>query len=481
MPTNAGLAPASSAPRPDTDTLSSRVFSIFLLAVLVSALVPRNGTLGEAVSSHWDELLFWSLVVLIVNLFPVTVGDLTLTLDMPVLIAVALLYSPEVAALVSLLAALDIRELRRRVSFSRAVFNRAQIGLSVFVAGFVFRHFATSWEPWPQAVLSTAIATGAFYLTNMCLVAAYGSLRTGSSMWSVLRRMILGHVFEFLATYLGYGVLALVLARLFEDVGSWSVIMFIIPLIVARQMFVRERKLQALTGRLRNRERLLERSFGRIVDERKDERLRIATDLHDDVLQSLIRITHLGSLLGREVPSAGPAAEDARQVVQASQETIQILRSVVGDLRKSPLGRGGLVSTLRGLAADLQLDWGTKIEVQAAVDTEIAAEVQLILYQVAREAVLNALKHSGSSFVRVSLWEEGPEAFLAVEDEGVGFDQTAIDESTHFGIGLIRERVGLAGGKLVVESSPQHGTRLWVCFPIQLEAVPEPRPIINRH
>lgn len=466
---------ASASHLPRADSLATHGYTLFLLGALISLLVPARAALIGNLMALWGNLLFWSLVVVVVNLFPVVIGDLTLTLDMPVLLAAALLYPPEIAALLALVSALDIRELSRRVSVSRAIFNRVQIALSVFFGSTVFHALAPSLEPWPEAIVATAAAVAVFHTLNMGLVVAYTALRTGYAMWNVLKRMIVGHVLEFLSTYLGYGVLALVLGRLYEDVGSWSVVVFVLPLIVARQMFVRERKLQALTRRLLYRERLLERSFDRIIDERRDERLRIASGLHDDVLQSLIRMSQLGYFLSRGSGSSTQPRKDATELAHLSQASIEALRGVVSDLRTSPVGRGGLVATLKNLAEDLQLDWGVRVVLESPDEVHVADEVQVAVYQVAREGLVNALKHARASQVHVRLSESAHELVLIVRDDGQGFDEQTVDRSQHFGLGLAKERVRLAGGRLVISSKRDHGTRFKATFPIDRTGKPKGR------
>jgi signal transduction histidine kinase len=462
--------------RHEPEPILGRVAAFLLTVGVGSYLVFRWRTIIAAVDSQWSELLFWIVLILVMNLLPIRLAQIVLTLDMPLLLGVALLYSPPVATLVAVVAAFDTREFHGGVPFTRALFNRSQIGLCVLFASGTFHAVAGNLEHLHSAALGTAAAVAAFHSTNVILVAAYTAWR-GIRLDQVMRDFSIGRVGQFLGTYLGYGVLALVLARLFVDVGGWSVVMFLLPLVVARQAFSWGKGMQALSNRLKNRERLLERLFDRVIDERRDERQRISTDLHDDVLQSLIRISHLGSLLKREVPTNGVAEADAEQVVRVSQETIQMLRNVVGDLRTSPLGRGGLISTMRGLASDLQLDWGVRVETDLPSNVELPGHLQILLYQVAKEGIVNALKHSQSAVIRVRLWQDDSQVLLTVEDEGIGFDQESIDDTYHFGIGLMRERVRLAGGTLVLKSSRENGTRLWACLPVESEseAVPEPR------
>jgi signal transduction histidine kinase len=130
---------------------------------------------------------------------------------------------------------------------------------------------------------------------------------------------------------------------------------------------------------------------------------------------------------------------------------------------------------MRGLASDLQLDWGIRVETELPANVELPGHLQIVLYQVAKEGIVNALKHSQSAVIRVRLWQDDSQVVLTVEDEGIGFDQETIDDTRHFGIGLMRERVRLAGGTLMLKSSQESGTRLWACLPVESEAVLEPR------
>jgi signal transduction histidine kinase len=216
--------------------------------------------------------------------------------------------------------------------------------------------------------------------------------------------------------------------------------------------------------------------FDRIADERRDERMRIASELHDDVLQSLIRVSQIGSFLRKEVEDHTQAARDASEMLTTSREAISQLRDVVSDLRKSPLVRGGLVPTLRGLVRDLEMDWRVKIELQAASVEGLSAEAQMVLYQTAREGLINALKHADAENLGVRIAWEGEEVRLTVTDDGRGFILGSSDPSLHFGLGLVEERVRLAGGRFSIESGNASGTRLSVWMPIN-QPNQRPRPV----
>jgi signal transduction histidine kinase len=404
-------------------------------------------------------------MILVMNLLPVEAGDRTFTLDTPFLLAVGLLYQPEAAALAAMVGAMDLREVKGDVTVSRALFNRAQIGFCVLAAASTFHAISSELTPWGKAVLGTGVSVLVFHAANALIVAGYTRLRSGMPFAPALLGLTIGPAGSFLATYLGYGVLALVLAYLFEGVGIWAVLLFFIPLLAARQMLVRGEEAHSLAAELRNRERILERLFDRIAEERRDERLRIAAGLHDDVLQSLIRVGQLGSFLRQETSENPIAARDAADLVTVSSEASQSLRDVVNDLRKSPVGRGGLVPTLRSLAADLQLQWRVPVQVEATPGLQPAADLQLVVYQVAREVVVNSLKHSGANSVRVILKPHGDSGvILTVVDDGRGFDPSSALRGEHFGLRLVRERVALAGGSLEIETGTD-GTTISALVP----------------
>ncbi|MGH9195608.1 MAG: sensor histidine kinase, partial [Acidimicrobiia bacterium] len=145
------------------------------------------------------------------------------------------------------------------------------------------------------------------------------------------------------------------------------------------------------------------------------------------------------------------------------------LRQVVSDLRTSPLGRSGLLPTLRSLARDLQLDWRTPIVVETPKTLELSGDEQLALYQVAKEAVMNALKHADPNEISVRVSQVGSGVSLEVKDDGRGFDVDAAEASQHFGLGLMRERVERLQGQVVLSSEIGSGTSLSVLLPREVE------------
>lgn len=459
----AQASPSRSTPTRDPPRL--QVLSALLTFSFAALLLGSGDSLAATISAEWKELLFWGLLVMLLSFFPIAVDDASLTLDEPILLAVALLYPPEVAALVAFFAAIDVREIRRQTVFLRALYNRVQIGFSVYLAGSAFRAVSEgNLDPWPIAIVGTAAAVAAEYLANVALVSLHVRVRWRVDFRNAVRKLKVGDMGQFLATHLGYGILALVLAHMFRGIGAWSVATFLVPILVARQMLIRGQAIETLAEELRNRDRLLRKVSDRIVEERRDERLRVAGDLHDGMLQELTRAWFLSQLTQRKSEECSSASDDLRELGTSLERSIESLRLTIRDLKESSLGRGGLLPTIDSLVRDARLDWRAKINLHVPTTLEVSTETQIVVYQVAREALLNALKHGQSSKIWVRLYKELEKLILEVEDDGIGFRPELTDSAMHFGIGLMQERVRASGGHIEIQSTAQ-GSSVKAVFP----------------
>jgi signal transduction histidine kinase len=211
----------------------------------------------------------------------------------------------------------------------------------------------------------------------------------------------------------------------------------------------------------------LRRVDERIAAERKDERSRIAEALHDEVLQNLYNVSIRTHVLREDLRAGSLLSldDDVPALLDASERAIEELRDVIRDLRKSTIGHAGLVDTLGLLINHLRDESGlrfvTKIDL---IEAEPSSE--LLIYQIAREALLNAIRHSRAQVIWVSLSESMGELELSIEDDGVGFDPgDAFVGSRHFGLELMRERASQLGGSLEIEASRGHGTTVRLRVP----------------
>jgi signal transduction histidine kinase len=210
----------------------------------------------------------------------------------------------------------------------------------------------------------------------------------------------------------------------------------------------------------------LEDADRRILEERRDERLVLAGDIHDEVLPPLFKVHLMGEVLRRDLESGRllDLDDDLPQLLEATNTAQEAIRKVLKNLRASSIGPEGLNSTLQMLAKSVEGD--TDAEIHVDLDDIRGSSVnQLLIYQIAREALHNAVKHSQAARIQMTLAREGNMARLVVADNGRGFDPVMVDRGLHFGLQLLAERVDAAGGILHVTSDPGVGTTIVAVLP----------------
>jgi signal transduction histidine kinase len=419
--------------------------------------------------AHFPEVLPWLAIVALADLMPVPIwGSVELMMSFPVLLASAFVFPPYVVGALAFLGSLDTREIRREIPLGRALFNRSNLALSVIVASWIFHSLGADVLDWPHVVFPASAALCVDFLVNATLVILGTRLLTKVPASRLIRNVYGGdQPAAFLGGYLCFGLMALVLATVYEAAGAWGLIAFAIPVLLARQMFVHWKALALARVQLEDERRILAHVSSRIADERRDERLTVAAGIHDDVLPPLYKVHLMGQVLRQDFASGRllDLEADIPDLLQATEAASLAFRDLIRDLRRSTLGPGGLVHTLRLLVTSLTNDSGIRIELEAEAVPGTPL-THLRLYQVAREALANVVRHSQAERARVTLHDAGDAIRLAIEDDGCGFQPSLVDRDHHFGLQLMRERVELAGGTLEVVASSDGGTRVDVTVPV---------------
>jgi signal transduction histidine kinase len=434
-------------------------------------VIPTVGAIAALVLSDTSALqpglIAWTLTVAVVEILPVPAWrGLQVSVGFPLLMAIAFLYPPPAAAFAALLGASDPREFKGQVSALRAAFNRCQVALSVLVASAVFHGLAGLDAPSFRQLAAALLAAVLDYLLSTGLVAAAVSLDSGMPPLRVIREMRIGRLSEFLISYLGLAVFGLILAHVFEKNGFWAIPVAVIPLLLARQMFFRSKALEEAHKELQDREHVLRALSNRMAEERQDERLQIAAFLHDDLAQLLFRLSIQVDVARRHL-EAGKVDDTERvlaEIKQTKNKTSDRIRALIRDLHRSPLGRAGLAEALHSFIAET----GRESDVRFHTDIDeidLPAPIALLLYHIAREGVMNALKHAKASNMWLTVKQDGDEVELVLRDDGLGFDDQAPEPEGHFGLTMMRERATVGGGNLKITSSPGAGATITVRFP----------------
>jgi signal transduction histidine kinase len=192
---------------------------------------------------------------------------------------------------------------------------------------------------------------------------------------------------------------------------------------------------------------------------RVSERNRLALELHDVVSQKLFSLVltaeAAGTLLERDTEAAGV---HVRRLQELAREALDELRALIFELRPPDLERDGLAGALRKHVAAQRPLHGTLIELD--IDAAAGAgEADAEVLRVAQEALHNALRHSGSETVSVTLADSDGCLVLEVADDGSGFDPDDPElRSRHLGLTSMQERAARLGATLTIDSTAGEGT-----------------------
>ena len=202
----------------------------------------------------------------------------------------------------------------------------------------------------------------------------------------------------------------------------------------------------------------------------EEERKRIARELHDDTIQYMVVLARQLDELASS--SKGLSDEERLHLENLRQQINSIMegvRRLSHDLRPATLDRLGLLPALEWLAS--QVPSGVSVEVKAyGTERRLPAEVELVLFRIAQEALSNVRRHSQATKAEVKVEFEDKKARITVKDNGKGFalPETMGDlvKAGRLGLAGMQERIQLLNGSLKIESETGRGTTVTVEAPV---------------
>lgn len=196
----------------------------------------------------------------------------------------------------------------------------------------------------------------------------------------------------------------------------------------------------------------------------KEERGRLARELHDSVTQALYSMTLLAEGWRRLV-GAGRLErleEPLTELGQIAQQALKEMRLLVHELRPPVLETEGLLGALHQRLGTVEKRAGVEARLVAEDVVELPMPVEEELYRIAQEALNNALKHATATSVVVHIRADHGQVELEVTDNGRGFDPNTISGRRGVGLITMRERAEKLGGTLTILSAPGEGTTVKV-------------------
>ena len=216
----------------------------------------------------------------------------------------------------------------------------------------------------------------------------------------------------------------------------------------------------------------LELLYQRLIDAEENERRMVARELHDGVTQSLAALKMNLVLMSDELLAAPKEETNARLTdsIDLAGQVIDLVRSVMTDLRPSGIDDYGLESALSSLVDQFRSrhHLNVRFENKDVAIPRLDPNLELALLRIAQEALFNIAKHANTKEATLILRQEGDAIYLAIEDQGAGIKslESARRSGCH-GMTIMRERAEAFGGNFTITSTPGQGTRIEVWVPVQ--------------
>jgi signal transduction histidine kinase len=212
-----------------------------------------------------------------------------------------------------------------------------------------------------------------------------------------------------------------------------------------------------------------DRFLAEVVRAQDLEARRIAELLHDDAVQ---RLTALGMRL--ELTALRSGEEALRELASEAGAVTGAIRRLLVDLHPVVLESQGISAAVDGAAESLRAH-GVEVDVEPFA-LRLVPEHEHLAYRLVQEALANVLSHAEASYVEVSFAIDGARFRCLVDDDGRGFEVSAVEHAVangSLGLNLVRERIELAGGSFSIKARDGGGTSFSFELPLRQRELEE--------
>lgn len=217
-----------------------------------------------------------------------------------------------------------------------------------------------------------------------------------------------------------------------------------------------------------NQKRLL---APKIIQAQEEERKRVAREIHDGPAQSMANVVLRTEVCEKLLESDQEAAKkELRELRETVKISLQDVRRIIFDLRPMALDDLGLIPALTRYLETLKERHNLAFEIKCQGKRKrLNSIVEVAIYRVVQEAVMNTIKHARASKVVVKLDMGQQNIAVAIVDDGVGFaaeGYMASPRADSYGLQGMKERLEILGGQLSVKSDPGCGTEILAILPL---------------
>ena len=201
-----------------------------------------------------------------------------------------------------------------------------------------------------------------------------------------------------------------------------------------------------------------------ILSMQEAERKRIAEDLHDTTVQDLVHLSQQLELailyLDKDTIQTKKELSEARNNIK---KIIEDMRETIYDLRPMAFDDIGWESAIENLKNNLEENNDINVIFNICNIDNYDSLIKITIYRIIREACQNILKHANASKMVVNMKENTNSISLMIMDDGIGIGE--YDRMNHFGLSMVKEKVGLLSGRLSIFTN-EKGTTLDITIPI---------------
>jgi len=207
----------------------------------------------------------------------------------------------------------------------------------------------------------------------------------------------------------------------------------------------------------------------------EDERRSLARELHDELGQYVTAIKTFAVAIANKTKEKSPdISSNAQVIVSAANQIYDGMHNIVRKLRPGALDNLGLSETLRDAVnywQNLNPEVSIDLSLEGNID-KLGETLNINIYRIVQEAINNALKHAQANIIDIKLAvladtnsADASNILLTIKDNGVGMKLDEVDQTQHFGLLGMRERVQGFHGTFNLVSEPNQGTTLYINIP----------------